>query len=146
MSRPPGEPHDQAGHSHPAPPPDEGAVDAGAVDFGPVEFAARPYLMTGGRTRSRQEGIALETIVVCSPTAASSTTPQPFERARVLDLLETPQSVAEIAARLNLPFTVVLVLVGDLVADGFLIASQSSAKFRYDIPFLERLICGVAAL
>ena len=109
-----------------------------------VELGARPYLVTGGRTRARQAELGIESVVVRSPSRTML--PQSFERARILDLVDGPLSVAEIAARLRLPFTVVLVVVGDLVADGVLLASEPSSAYREDIGFLERLISGVAAL
>ena len=111
---------------------------------GAPEFGARPYLVTGGRTRAREAGMAVETVVVLSPQR--TTLPQSFERARILDLLVGPLSVAEIAARLGLPLTVALVLVGDLVADGLLIASEPAVEVRHDVSLIERLISGVAAL
>lgn len=112
-----------------------------------LDVAARPYLLTGGRTRPRQGGVAIETVVLRGPEALARTAVrQSFERARILQVLDRPLSVAELAAILGLPLTVVLVLVGDLVAEGYLVASESSAELRDDLPFLERLISGVAAL
>lgn len=112
-----------------------------------LDVAARPYLLTGGRTRPRQASVAIETIVVRGPAALARTAVrQSFERARILQVLDAPLSVAEIAATLGLPLTVVLVLVGDLVAEGYLVASEPSAHLSGDLSFLERLISGVAAL
>ena len=115
------------------------------TDGGAPEFGARPYLVTGGRTRARDAAMAVETVVVLSPQR--TTLPQSFERARILDLLVVgPLSVAEIAARLGLTLTVALVLVGDLVADGLLLASEPALEVRHDVSLIERLISGVAAL
>lgn len=116
---------------------------SGGPDVGDV--AARPYLLTGGRTRPRQASVAIETIVVRAPVARNAPA-QSFERARILQAVEAPLSVAEIAARLRLPITVVLVLVGDLVADGYLVASEPTTDLRGDLSFIERLISGVSAL
>jgi hypothetical protein len=69
-----------------------------------------------------------------------------FERAAVFAECDRPRSVAEVAARLRLPLVVALVVAGDLVADGLLEASATTARQADDVAFLERLIHGVSAL
>jgi hypothetical protein len=108
----------------------------------------RPYLMTGGRTASEAPvDVAMETVVVVSrsgrPTARDRIV---FERAAVLAECHGPRSVAEVAARLHLPLRVALVLVGDLIGEGLLVASTTQSHQADDIAFLERLIHGVRAL
>lgn len=110
-----------------------------------LEVRARPYLVTGGRTRARIESVSMETVVV-QVTAPRGVPAATFEKGRILTECAVPLSVAEIAARMRLPLTVALVLVGDLVADGLLLASTSSPRTLEDVTFIERLIAGVAAL
>ncbi|HEY6793685.1 MAG TPA: DUF742 domain-containing protein [Kineosporiaceae bacterium] len=115
---------------------------------GDLRGEVRPYLMTGGRTSaSPHVDVAIETIVVLSDLAHTAAPERvAFERARVLSQCEYPRSVAEVAARAGLPLRVALVLVGDLVAEGLLVASATAARQADDVAFLERLIDGVTAL
>ncbi|MFF4407311.1 DUF742 domain-containing protein [Streptomyces sp. NPDC001262] len=92
---------------------------------GPV---VRPYAMTRGRTRSAAEDrldlIALviaEESLADHPGGAHALTDQTLSPEH-LDIAElarrTPQSIAELAADLDLPVGVVRVLVGDLIDAG----------------------------
>ncbi|MFI6027372.1 DUF742 domain-containing protein [Amycolatopsis magusensis] len=74
----------------------------------------RPYVLTGGRTRSRRK-LAIETLIAADPRQTGFTTP---ESARVLSLCLQPRSVAEIAAQLSVPLGVAQVLIGDLAEAG----------------------------
>ncbi|MEV0694412.1 DUF742 domain-containing protein [Streptomyces sp. NPDC050388] len=85
-------------------------------EAGPV---VRPYAMTRGRTSSAaQHRLDLIAVVVTEPDAddpEADPTLSP-EHVDILELCrDTPQTVAEIAAELDLPTGVVRVLVGDLV-------------------------------
>ncbi|MGW0913400.1 DUF742 domain-containing protein [Streptomyces sp. NPDC002784] len=90
-------------------------------EAGPV---VRPYAMTRGRTTSAaQHRLDLIAVVVAEsraddPEPDSALSP---EHVDIVDLCrDAPQSVAELAAELDLPIGVVRVLVGDLV-DGELV-------------------------
>ncbi|MCX5080345.1 DUF742 domain-containing protein [Streptomyces sp. NPDC056121] len=85
-------------------------------DAGPV---VRPYAMTRGRTTSAaQHRLDLIAVVVAEhrsgdPAADQTLSP---EHVDIVGLCrDSPQSVAEIAAELDLPIGVVRVLIGDLV-------------------------------
>ncbi|MFI9806725.1 DUF742 domain-containing protein [Streptomyces sp. NPDC052301] len=85
-------------------------------EAGPV---VRPYAMTRGRTSSpAQHRLDLIAVVVTEPDAGdpeADPTLSP-EHVEIVGLCgETPQSVAELAAELDLPIGVVRVLIGDLV-------------------------------
>ncbi|MEV5432461.1 DUF742 domain-containing protein [Streptomyces sp. NPDC052701] len=85
-------------------------------EAGPV---VRPYAMTRGRTTSAgQHRLDLIAVVVTEPHAddpEADPTLSP-EHVDIVELCrDTPQSVAELAAELDLPIGVVRVLVGDLV-------------------------------
>ncbi|BBC97263.1 MULTISPECIES: DUF742 domain-containing protein [Streptomyces] len=85
-------------------------------DAGPV---VRPYAMTRGRTTSTaQHRLDLIAVVVTEPAAGDPETDPTLspEHVDIVGLCRSaPQSVAELAAELDLPIGVVRVLVGDLV-------------------------------
>jgi Protein of unknown function (DUF742) len=116
---------------------------AGRLD-GSEDAHVRPYLMTGGRTTADRGRVAMETVVVVSPTGNPATAR--FERARILQICREPRSVAEVSALLRVPLGVAQVLVADLITDGMLDACSSRPRQALDVQFLERLIDGVAAL
>ncbi|MEV6115420.1 DUF742 domain-containing protein [Streptomyces sp. NPDC052109] len=85
-------------------------------EAGPV---VRPYAMTRGRTTSpAQHRLDLIAVVAAEPDAGdkeSDPTLAP-EHVEIVGLCrDEPQSVAELAAELDLPVGVVRVLIGDLV-------------------------------
>jgi hypothetical protein len=90
-------------------------------DAGPV---ARPYMVTGGRTRPRGER-RLDLIDIVARTgkpesmsrATASTSP---ERILILDLCRTPVTVADLASAVRLPLGVVRVLLDDLAHEELL--------------------------
>jgi DNA-binding IclR family transcriptional regulator len=69
-----------------------------------------------------------------------------MERRQILNLLASPQSAAEISARLRLPLGVARVVVGDLVDEGFVALNTRSATGRPDLRLLERVLDGLQAL
>ncbi|MCQ4206533.1 MULTISPECIES: DUF742 domain-containing protein [Streptomyces] len=87
-------------------------------EAGPV---VRPYAMTRGRTTSAgQHRLDLIAVVVAEQRAADPVADQTLspEHVDIVDLCrDSPQSVAELAAELDLPIGVVRVLIGDLVDD-----------------------------
>lgn len=87
----------------------------------PVDVAAmvRPYTLTAGRTAARVD-LPLEAPVSPSATGSAPRWPRSDVRARILALAENSPSVAEVAARLELPLGVARVLIGDLLAEGYL--------------------------
>ncbi|MEV5439601.1 DUF742 domain-containing protein [Streptomyces sp. NPDC052682] len=85
-------------------------------EAGPV---VRPYAMTRGRTTSPgQHRLDLIAVVVTEPHVEDPEA-DPTLSPEHVDIVElcrdTPQSVAELAAELDLPIGVVRVLIGDLV-------------------------------
>lgn len=144
---------DRFGQGTPGPPSPPGpSTGAGNPAAAPVhesghEGEVRPYLLTGGRTRTRGDAVAMETVVLATglrPVRAAAAAGA--ERARIVQLAARPASAAELAAWLHLPLPVTLVLVSDLVAEGLLEATGVATGQSVDVLFLERLIAGVAAL
>ena len=130
-------------------PKDEGPTSAeqDPLDM-PRRGVVRPYVLTRGRTTS-----SLGTFELHAPVLALVATEQlgrnatPEDRT-IIELCQTPTSVAELAARLGTPVGVVRVLVGDL-ADAQMVqvrqATEERAEHR-DVRLLERLLEGIRAL
>jgi hypothetical protein len=78
----------------------------------------RPFVMTGGRTKAERRDLRLETML--RTVQLSEPGSQPSEKEAMLELCREAQSIAEIAARLQLVVGVTTILVGDLVAEGLL--------------------------
>ena len=75
----------------------------------------RHYVITGGRgAAGRRADLDLVTLVVARAAARPEMQP---EHASILRMCHYPLSMAEISAYLKLPFSVVAVLVSDLLAD-----------------------------
>ncbi|GAB3450987.1 hypothetical protein GCM10027570_26720 [Streptomonospora sediminis] len=81
----------------------------------------RPYTVSGGRTRPAESGLDMISIVVATREQIDWGALEP-EHAAILRLCDRPVSVAEVSAHLDLPMTVVKVLLGDLIANGDLLA------------------------
>jgi len=117
-------------------------------DAGPV---VRPYAMTRGRTTSPgQHRLDLIAMVVTEqyaddPEADHSLSP---EHVDIVGLCrDAPQSVAELAAELDLPIGVVRVLIGDLVEDELVhVARPVPPAELPDESILRDVISGLRAL
>ncbi|MGW7273826.1 DUF742 domain-containing protein [Streptomyces sp. Je 1-332] len=87
-------------------------------DAGPV---VRPYAMTRGRTSSpAQHRLDLIAVVIAEARAGDPEADRTLspEHVDIVGLCrDSPQSVAELAAELDLPIGVIRVLIGDLVDD-----------------------------
>jgi len=107
----------------------------------------RPYLVTGGRTRTEVDGLAFETLVE-KPNGGLATDLR-FESAKVIDLCDAPISVAEISAHLSIPLGSAMVLIGDLIGAGHLKSHKTfNAKAAPDsgVSLIKRIIAGVKQL
>jgi hypothetical protein len=105
------------------------------------EGVLRPFIVTAGRTRPLLDGLRIETMIYALPAALSA--PLKFERRQIVQLCQTPLSVAEIAAALEVPLGVARVLIGDLVAGNFVSAHQPS---ELPLHIIERIRDLVRAL
>lgn len=103
------------------------------------------YALTGGRTRSTGEDLALEALVTTTGDGLASLPRLRFEQARIIELCRQPVSVIEVAANLAVPVGVARVLVSDLHAERMLVvhrtAATSDGRPRREI--LERLLNGL---
>ena len=112
-------------------------------DAGPV---ARPYMVTGGRTRSRGEW-HFDLIDIVAATGAESRrdfAPGPEHR-RILGLCERPTVVADLAAAIGLPLGVVRVLLGDLLYEDLISVSKQAQRVT-DRHLLQKVLNGLHAL
>jgi uncharacterized protein DUF742 len=119
--------------------------DPGAV--APHRMLVRPYMLTRGRTSSSLGVFALHAPVlalIAPEQLGRNATP---EDRRIVELCQTPMSVAELSARMTTPVGVVRVLVGDLVVARMVHVRQTEdgAEHR-DVRLLERLLEGIRAL
>jgi hypothetical protein len=105
----------------------------------------RPYAITGGRTRAATD-VPIEAIVYRTPNGDRALATMALERGQILNLLSSPQSAAEISARLRLPLGVARVVLGDLVDEGFVALNTRSTSGRPDLRLLERVLDGLQAL
>jgi hypothetical protein len=116
-------------------------------DAGPV---ARPYTVTGGRTRSASEHY-FDLIDLVGRTRgqdrrAGERSSSP-ERSRILGLCQTPVTVAELASQVALPLGVVRVLLGDLVQEGLIEVRVAAPRGRMtDRRVLRQVLDGLHAL
>ncbi|CAN5312793.1 DUF742 domain-containing protein [soil metagenome] len=79
----------------------------------------RPYTLTAGRTETNVE-LPLEAPIQTVQSALFHRWPPSDLRGTIIALCIKSPSVAEISARLDVPLGVARVLVGDLVASGYL--------------------------
>lgn len=110
-------------------------------DDGGDDLVIRPFLLTRGRTRPKDDGLRLETLIVARPDADS--TQLRFEARRIVELSRRPISLAEVAAALRIPIGVARVLVGDLIDDAAVTAVVGE---ELSVRLLERIRDRVRAL
>ncbi|MZG17094.1 DUF742 domain-containing protein [Streptomyces sp. SID5914] len=111
-------------------------------DTGPL---IRPYTLTGGRTQPAHTGIELISLIstVRPPTRTERLQP---EQHQLLALCRFPTALVEVAARLDLPISVVRVLLSDLMDQGLASVSSPPAAGAPDAHFLQAVIDGIRRL
>ncbi|MDH5290883.1 MAG: DUF742 domain-containing protein [Acidimicrobiia bacterium] len=132
--------------------PNKGRGDTRATDLGPAMrepslLKVRPYLLTGGRTRSEVD-LPLEATLITTEEGTTQRRTLTLERLSIVDTCAEPVPVVELAARLGLPLQVVRVLVGDLIAERLMelqTAPQTTSE-RPDLALLERVLDGLQNL
>lgn len=108
----------------------------------------RPYTLTAGRTHT-DVSLPLEAPVQTERRAHPNQWPVSDPRGLIVELCQAGPSVAEISARLDLPLGVARVLVGDLVASGYLrvrptLTESSTGDERREL--IGRTLRGLRAL
>jgi hypothetical protein len=106
----------------------------------------RPYVLTGGRTRTEHQ-LYMHTLVSVGrydPAAARRLAPesrQLYERAA-----QEAQSVAELSAHCGVSLGVTQVLLEDLADTGRVQISENSYQGRNDLGLLQRVVDGLRQL
>ncbi|UXY26535.1 DUF742 domain-containing protein [Streptomyces sp. HUAS TT20] len=98
-------------HPRPEPPPPPLVLPTAGDQEGEEKNPERLYVIAGGADGGRAE-LDLVTLIVARADPPPSIAP---EQAALLRLCTSPLSVAELSAYLNLPFSVVTVLITELI-------------------------------
>jgi hypothetical protein len=103
----------------------------------------RPYVLTGGRTRTRKHPLVHTLVSVdrYDPTATAGLSPETrrlYERAAA-----GTQSVAELSAHCAVSLGVTRVLIEDLAAAGLVHINDNALTAPRDHRLLERVIAGL---
>ena len=114
-------------------------------DAGPV---ARPYTVTGGRTRPRGESyFDLIDVVVATNAQPADGLPVSPECIRILHLSQRAITVADLASAVGLPLGVVRVLLGDLLHEGMIKLLHPAPRGQVtDERLLRNVLDGLHAL
>ena len=107
------------------------------------DCTVRPYVLTGGRTRSSNPLVGFETMVTMTPQGTAARPAEANERRQILDRADRPISVVELSAHLRLPLGVIQVLAGDLADDGHLDVHAAPTDPSRDRALLERLAAAI---
>jgi Protein of unknown function (DUF742) len=105
----------------------------------------RPYAVTRGRTRSRQD-LNMITLVVTNAYENPAMDP---EYIQIMRICEYPQSVAEVSAKVGLPLGVIKILITDLIENGYLIFQSPPSPLNTEAPdmnILQAVLDGIRRL
>jgi hypothetical protein len=113
-------------------------------EAGPV---ARPYTVTGGRTRPRGDWqFDLVDTVARTPGSIDDTFRGP-ERSRILEMCLVPVTVAELSSAVELPLGVVRVVLDDLLHEKLIEVVAAAPRGRVtDMGLLHKVLIGLRAL
>jgi uncharacterized protein DUF742 len=107
----------------------------------------RPYAMTEGRTEPTGPDLAIEDLVGRPPVAADPPAWLSLEHRSIALACRETLSVAELAARVDLPLGVTRVLVGDLAASGVVTVHRApSHTGGPNVALLEQVLHGLQRL
>ena len=102
----------------------------------------RPYAITGGRTRNTSHNLELITLLVAAPADDAPSAAPDCER--IVEICAQPQSVAEIAAHVQVPLGVAKVLIDDLLDQGRLeVCSDWGSSIAPDYHVLQKVLEGL---
>src|SRR5579859_7103645 len=107
----------------------------------------RPFIMTGGRTRTTRSDLRWETLIEALPDRRTQQVEVDVDRRitglsrEQIDILarcHDPVSIAELSAHLHLPLVVVTILAGDLL-DAHLVYVHATDPVEIEISALNRM-------
>ncbi|MGW0825890.1 DUF742 domain-containing protein [Streptomyces sp. NPDC002845] len=126
------------------PPPPEEFSEAGPQDGKDEKNPERLYVLTGSGESGERAEIDLVTLIVARADPPPSAPP---EQSALLRICQAPLSVAEISAYLSLPFSVVTVLLTDLLTAELVQARAPVVRqARADRSLLEAVMHGLQKL
>jgi hypothetical protein len=113
----------------------------------PAGRLVRPFTLTGGRTRpSRADFTLITTVTAVNPQPTHGTRPQP-EHQRILRRCAEPVAVAELAALLDLPVSVIVIMLCDLLEAGRITIRPPHPVSRTpDVDLLQKVRDGLGRL
>jgi hypothetical protein len=103
----------------------------------------RPFIMTGGRTRSTRTDLRWETLIEALPERDRGSLTS--EQRVILGCSGKPISIAELSAHLHLPLVVVNILAGDLL-DANQVRVHATDPVEIELSALTKMIERVRAL
>jgi Protein of unknown function (DUF742) len=107
----------------------------------------RPYAMTEGRTEPTGPDLAIEDLVAAPPAAGDPPPWLSLEHRTIALACRETLSVAELAARVDLPLGVTRVLVGDLASHGMVTVHRApSHAGGPNVALLEQVLHGLQRL
>jgi hypothetical protein len=101
------------------------------------------YILVGGRTTPRRTDLDLATQVVAAPAEPTALEPEYEE---IVTACVEWVSIAEIAAHLGRPLTVVKILVDILLEQGYLAVGAAAQRTIVNRPLLQTLLDGLQRL
>ncbi|WP_214316561.1 DUF742 domain-containing protein [Nonomuraea sediminis] len=111
------------------------------------DSAVRPYVLTQGRSRPTRNTIGLDTLLVAADPARSLPVSASRQERALLRMCARLLSLAEAAAHLELPLSVVGILASDLVDSGHLTArSRIPEAGRPNLETLQEVLDGLRKL
>jgi hypothetical protein len=105
----------------------------------------RPYVLTSGRARPSRNWIGVDTLLIAAPGAGPLPVTASRQEIALLRMCRGLLSVAEAAAHLGLPVSVVKVLASDLMDSGHL-QTRSRTRAEPDAALLEEVLSGLRDL
>lgn len=122
---------------------------AGSEPAGPdagTQPVVRPYAVTSGRTRPAKGSFELTTIIMAKRAASVPDSGHGPEHLAIIRMCCRPRSVAEIVAYLELPHSVVAVLLGDLLRLDLITVGQPQPADALSDETLEALVEGLRSI
>jgi hypothetical protein len=116
-----------------------------AEDPGPL---VRLYALTRGRTRPTGARLDLVTLLIATWNPVTSEMNLGKEHHELRALCREPAAVADLASEVDLPVTIVQILLGDLCQHGLLqeVPQQCQLPAIYNVPLLQNVIQGLRDL
>jgi hypothetical protein len=114
------------------------------------QFAARPlrpYVITRGRARASRNTVGVETLLIAPDPSRELPVVASREERALVRMCSRLLSLAEAAAHLDLPVSVVSVLASDLIDAGYLSARSGTARPAVpDSSLLQEVLHGLRGI